>query len=291
MIAVITGAGSGIGYEMSRILLMDYGYDLILTGRNIDRLEDARQKLTLLWAEGKKDVPEGRFPSILTYALDVSDRRQVMNLHQKLQEKECLPDLVIHAAGFGTIGEFLSNDWEKEEQETLTNCNGVLHMMHAFLPDMVERNHGYFLNVASSASYMPGSPNMAVYYASKSYVLRLTEGVYQEIHKRADQVYLGCLCPGPVLTDFSRKALGNEQDANHGTEGPGDAKPVGEKPSVFSPTLTAEVCARKAIVSMFRRKRRIVHRFWMKFTIPAAKLLPDSFLLHLASRHQSKKLK
>ena len=118
MIAVITGAGSGIGYEMSRILLMDYGYDLILTGRNIVRLEDARQKLTLLWAEGKKDVPEGRFPSILTYALDVSDRRQVMNLHQKLQEKECLPDLVIHAAGFGTIGEFLSNDWEKEEQET-----------------------------------------------------------------------------------------------------------------------------------------------------------------------------
>ena len=260
MIAVITGAGSGIGYEMSRILLMDYGYDLILTGRNIDRLEDARQKLTLLWAKGKKDVPEGRFPSILTYALDVSDRRQVMNLHQKLQEKECLPDLVIHAAGFGTIGEFLSNDWEKEEQETLTNCNGVLHMMHAFLPDMVERNHGYFLNVASSASYMPGSPNMAVYYASKSYVLRLTEGVYQEIHKRADQVYLGCLCPGPVLTDFSR-------------------------------TLTAEVCARKAIVSMFRRKRRIVPGFWMKFTIPAAKLLPDSFLLHLASRHQSKKLK
>lgn len=114
-------------------------------------------------------------------------------------------DILINNAGFGTCGEFIETDLITELNMINTNVCAVHTLTKLFLQDMCKKNSGYILNVASIAGFMPG-PHMATYHATKAYVLKLTQSIYEELRKRNSNVKISALCPGPIKTPFLEKA-------------------------------------------------------------------------------------
>lgn len=293
--AVITGGGSGIGLAIAKLLFPEF--DLLLVGRSRSRLERGREEILESFAsencgpkergagspkkaESDPDSGNPKKERIRLEVLDVSNFESVRDFHKRLLEEGRMPDLIVNAAGFGTIGRFTETDLSRECAETDTNCKGILHMMKLFLPEMIEGDRGAILNVSSSAGYMPGSPEMAVYYATKSYVLSLTRSVREELREMGSHVYLGALCPGPVRTGFTGKAV--LHPSAEGGERPGKRR--GDLSSI-----SPEQCAKAALRGIRRKRAVIVPGFFMKFTIPASKILPASLLLRLAGLHQKRK--
>ncbi|MDD3187805.1 MAG: SDR family oxidoreductase [Bacilli bacterium] len=187
MKALITGASSGIGADMARIL-DEKGYDLILVARSKDKLERLKKEL-------KGNV------SII--AMDISSSFNCMKLYNKLNEENI--DVLINNAGFGLYGEFNSANLDKELDMIDLNIKSLHILTKLFLKDFINKNHGYILNVASSAVFLPG-PLMATYYATKAYVFKLTLSINEELKQKKSKVYIGTLCPGPVNTNFNNVA-------------------------------------------------------------------------------------
>ena len=187
MKALITGASSGIGRDMARILAQR-GCELILTARRRDKLEalaaSLPTKATVLCA-------------------DLADEQSCRELYRKVRDER--PDILINNAGFGLCGEFDETDLDDELRLIDTNIRAVHILTKLFLRDFLARDSGYLLNVASSAAFFPG-PKMAAYYASKAYVMRLTVAIREELRRKGSRVYIGAFCPGPVETGFSRTA-------------------------------------------------------------------------------------
>lgn len=187
MKALITGASSGIGRDMAKIL-GDMGYDLILVGRNRKRLEETSEAVKT---------------SSVIYECDLSDENACFELYQNFKSENI--DVLINNAGFGLIGEFYESDLNTELDMIKTNVSAVHILTKLFLQDFIERDSGYILNVSSAAAFQPG-PLMAAYYSTKAYVLRLTQAVYEELGRKNSRVYIGALCPGPVDTNFNNTA-------------------------------------------------------------------------------------
>lgn len=185
---LITGASSGIGRELARRLAPQCG-SLVLVGRDRDRLEALREELA---AGGC---------SVTAVSADLSRRESC----QALFADHPVVDLLINNAGFGDFGPFWETSLDKELNMIDTNIKGLHTMMKLYLPAMMERDRGHILNVASIAGFLPG-PLMATYYATKAYVVRLTEGVRRELRARRSHVRLSLLCPGPVQTGFAGTA-------------------------------------------------------------------------------------
>lgn len=186
MKALITGASSGIGRDIARILSKS-GYDLILAARRKDRL-DALAK---------------EFENCKVVVCDLSDEKEVFGLYEKVKNEDI--DILINNAGFGLFGEFSKTDLARELEMIDLNIKAVHILTKLFLSDFKKKNSGYILNVASSAAFFPG-PLMSTYYATKAYVQRLTLAVYQELKKEKSGVYIGVFCPGPVNTEFNSVA-------------------------------------------------------------------------------------
>ena len=184
MKALITGASSGIGADMARIL-SNKGYDLILVARRKEKLEKLKEEL-------KTDVE--------IISLDISSTFNCMKLYNKVKKQDI--DILINNAGFGMFGFFDTTDLEKELDMIDLNIKTVHTLTKLFLKDFIEKDKGYILNVASSAAFTPG-PLMATYYSTKAYVLHLTEAIYEELRRKSSKVYVGVLCPGPVDTEFN----------------------------------------------------------------------------------------
>lgn len=187
MKALITGASSGIGKDMAHIL-SEKGYDLILVARRSNKLYELKKELKT---------------NVECIALDLSVRENCFELYNKVKDKNI--DMLINNAGFGECGEFIKTDINKELMMIDTNIAAVHILTKLFLQDFVKRDSGYILNTASSAGFMPG-PLMATYYATKNYVVRLTEAVYEELRRRKSNVHISALCPGPVETEFDQVA-------------------------------------------------------------------------------------
>jgi len=187
MKALITGASSGIGRDIAREL-SKRGYDLILVARDEERLNKLSKEL-----KTKSRV----------ISMDLSKEENCKELYEMTKEENI--DILINNAGFGVHGDFVQTDLNKEIRMINTNITAMHILMKLFLKDMKERNSGIILNVSSSAGFMPG-PLMSSYYASKAYILRLTEGVKEELSKSKSKVQLSVLCPGPVKTNFSTVA-------------------------------------------------------------------------------------
>ncbi len=185
MKALITGASSGIGRDMARVL-SDKGYELVLVARDEENLKKLQSEL-----KTKSTV----FPTDLT---------NVENC-KKLYEQEKDIDLLINNAGFGDCGFFNKTSLDKELAMISTNVTAYHVLMKLYLKDMIEKNSGKILNVASIAGFMPG-PLMATYYATKSYVVRISEAIRQELKKLKSNVQISILCPGPVSTNFNKVA-------------------------------------------------------------------------------------
>ena len=187
MKALITGASSGIGYSMAKYL-SDLGYDLILVARDKEKLQAIQKEL-------KTDVK--------IIVADLSQEDKIKDLYILCKNDNI--DILINNAGFGLFGEFDSTDLSTELNMIDVNLKAVHILTKLFLKDMVKKNSGYILNVSSSASFQAG-PLMATYYASKSYVTRLTVAIYEELRRKKSKVHISCLCPGPVKTNFNNVA-------------------------------------------------------------------------------------
>lgn len=187
MKALITGASSGIGYSMAKYL-GSLGYDLILVARDKEKLQSIQKEI-------QTDVK--------IVVADLSQESKIKELYVLCKNDNI--DILINNAGFGLFGEFDSTDLSSELNMIDVNIRAVHVLTKLFLKDMVKRDSGYILNVSSSASFQAG-PLMATYYASKSYVTRLTVAIYEELRRKKSKVHVSCLCPGPVKTNFNNVA-------------------------------------------------------------------------------------
>jgi len=189
--ALITGASSGIGLELATLFARD-GYDLVLVARRRDKLEtlgeDLRQQHGI------------RFTVI---AADLADPTAPAEIVRHLAAASIAVDVLVNNAGFGELGPFANTDLETARRMIEVNVTALTVLTKLFLPGMLARRRGRILNVASTAGFAPG-PLMAVYYATKAYVISLSEALAEEL--RGSRVSVTVLCPGPTLTEFQTVA-------------------------------------------------------------------------------------
>lgn len=189
MKALITGASSGIGRDMA-INLAKRGYDLVLVARDMQRLEILKKQL----------LQENNI-EIEIFAMDLSVEENCKDLHKSVPDV----DVLINNAGFGDCGNFMHTDLNKELKMIQTNIIAYHILMKLYLVDMKAKNSGIILNVASIAGFLPG-PLMATYYATKAYIVRISESIREELKKEKSNVQISILCPGPVDTNFNNMA-------------------------------------------------------------------------------------
>lgn len=249
--AVITGASSGIGQEMAREL-SKRGYGVLLIARRLDRLERLSESL-----HGESMV----------FCADLSKLDGPKKIINFIKEKNINVEVFINNAGFGDLGYFTETSLSKELEMQNVNIRSMHILMKHFLKVFEKNERGYILNVASSAGLMPGGPKMSTYYATKSYVVSLTNGVATELKQQKSNVYVGALCPGPVSTEFNDVA--------------------GVKFSLSG--ISPKMCAKYAIRKMFERKVIIVPSLAMKTTVKIAKLAPTKLVLKACLKIQSSK--
>lgn len=187
MKALITGASSGIGKEMAKILVEE-GYEVILVARRKTYLEKIKKQL------GDK---------VQTIVMDISSTYNCMQLYNKIKKQDI--DILINNAGFGLCGNFANTKLDKELDMIDLNIKSVHTLTKLFLEDFRKKDKGYILNVSSSASFLPG-PLMATYYATKSYVTSFSQAIYEELRREKSNVSISVLCPGPVNTEFNKVA-------------------------------------------------------------------------------------
>ena len=232
MKALITGASSGIGKEMA-LYLSEQGIDLVLVARDKEKLEEVQRMMKT----NTEIIP-----------MDLADAENCINLYKQAGDI----DILINNAGFGTCGDFTETDLITELNMIATNVCAVHTLTKLFLSSMKKRNYGYILNVASIASFLPG-PKMSAYHATKSYVLKLTESIYEEIDREGYDIKISTLCPGPIKTPFLETA--NVKFNN--------------KP------MSARYVARYAIDNMFKGKYMIVPGGSNKLIRFLSKIVPD----------------
>ncbi len=248
MKALITGASSGIGKEMA-IILSEMGCDLVLVARRKRRLEELKKELKT---------------NVEVISMDLSSSYNCMKLYNKLKSEEI--DIVINNAGFGVFGEFTETKLDTELDMIDTNIKAVHMLTKLFLTDMRKQNKGYILNIASSASFLPG-PLMASYYATKAYVFNLTEAISEELRQNQSKVYIGTFCPGPVDSEFNDVA----------------------KVKFGVKAISSKEAAAYAITKMFQRKRIIVPGMLMKLNCVCNHVIPRKLLLRISYHIQSEK--
>lgn len=189
--ALITGASSGIGYELS-LIFAEHGYNLVLVARSADKLEDLKQKL-----ESQYNI------KVFNIVKNLSDLDSAQEIYNEIDNLKLRIDVLVNNAGFGDFGEFYNSDINKLHNMIELNINSLTKLTRLFLPHMVQNKNGKILNIASMGSFQPG-PLMAVYYASKAYVLSFSEAISRELKNSG--VTVTAVCPGPTKTNFSETA-------------------------------------------------------------------------------------
>ena len=247
MRALITGASSGIGRDMAKELSQK-GYDLILVARDFEKLNEVKQELST---------------NTEVECMDISNVENCKKLHEKYNDI----DILINNAGFGDCGYFTQTNLEKEISMINTNIVAYHTLTKLYLQDMKEKNSGTILNVASIAGFMPG-PLMATYYATKNYVVRLSEAIREELIKEKSKVQISILCPGPVDTNFNKVA-----DVQFALKG-----------------LSSEYVAKYAIEKLLKRKFYIVPGWKIKLAKIACKIAPTQLVAKISYNMQRRKI-
>ena len=248
-VAVVTGAGSGIGREIA-LALSRRGYAIVAAGRSRERLTALAERL-----ETPCDL----------YFCDLADRLQVRALAEYVLEIR--PEIVVNNAGFGVFGDVWDAPAERQAAMIDVNVTALHILTHAALNAMRERGTGRILNVGSSAGLLPGGPHMAGYYATKAYVVSLTGAIAEELREAGSRVTVSVLCPGPVDTDFNRVA--GVRFALRG--------------------IDAARCAEAAVSGMLAGKTFIVPEARIRAAAFGARLVPRKLAMRLISGQQKKK--
>ena len=189
--ALVTGASGGIGLELARLFAAG-GYGLVLVARSGGRLEELAGELRT-----RHGV------TVRVMAADLARSESPEELARELEQAGVAVDVLVNNAGFATFGPFVETDLHAELEELQLNVVTLTHLTKKLLPGMLARRRGGVLNVASTAAFQPG-PLMAVYYATKAYVLSFSEALAEEL--RGTGVTVSALCPGPTVTGFQKRA-------------------------------------------------------------------------------------
>lgn len=189
--ALITGASNGIGKELAYHFAKD-GVNLVLVARSEDKLQELKKELM-----GKWDI------QVEVMSRDLSKMEEVQSLDKELKEKQIKIQYLINNAGYGLFGNFTETNMDEELNMIDLNIKSLTLLTKLLVKDMVKNGEGRILNVASTAAFQPG-PLMAVYYATKAYVLSFTEALENEL--QGTGVYVSALCPGPTETGFGDRA-------------------------------------------------------------------------------------
>jgi len=188
---LITGASSGIGYELTELFARD-GHDLVLVARSRERLEELARKL-----KKEHDI------SAWAVKMDLSVIGSSEQLFRELEAEGIVIDILVNNAGFGAYGPFEAIGTQVQLEMIRLNIEALTHLTKLFLPAMLRNEQGWILNVASMAGFLPG-PYMAVYYATKAYVLSLSEALASELEGTG--ITVTALCPGTTRTGFFERA-------------------------------------------------------------------------------------
>ncbi|MBR4026190.1 MAG: SDR family oxidoreductase [Lachnospiraceae bacterium] len=252
--AVITGASAGIGECFAKRLAKE-GYPLVLVARRKERLEQLAMTLTKKYH--------------ITVKVIVCDVSKVEECYRLMGEiKDLNLSIFINNAGFGDCGAFERADLSKELNMIDVNVKAVQILTKLALKQMQKRKKGYILNVASSAGLIPAGPYMSTYYATKAYVASMTQAITEELRQAKSPIYVGCLCPGPVETEFN--AVANAEFTLKG--------------------ISASYCANYAIDKMFARKTVIIPTYYMKLAVIFGRFLPRKLYVRIVGMQQKRKL-
>ncbi len=250
MKALVTGASSGIGRDIA-IYLGELGYDLILVSRDINRLKETASMI-------KTEVE--------IYPCDLTGRDNCFKLFDTYKDQDI--EVLVNASGFGLFGNTWETDINKELKMIDLNITAVHILSKLFLQEMMKKNKGYIMNVASSAGFLAG-PYLNTYYASKNYVTKWTMGMYEELRRAKSNVKVCALCPGPVDTNFNNVAGG----------------------SFTVKALSSEYVARYAVDKMFKNKLIIIPGFTVRLGVFFNKFLPLKTSLKIVYNIQKGKAK
>lgn len=254
MIALVTGASSGIGRDIARSLAM-HGINVIITARRRDRLIELKNELVSRY--GVK---------VMCISADLSKENQVLALYDKVRKYDI--DILINNAGYGVFGDFTETDLERELDMLDVNIKAFHILFKLFLNDFKKRDCGYILNTASMAGFMPG-PWFSSYYASKGYIVRMTQAVAEELREKHSHVHVSMLCPGPVSTEFSETA----------------------RVKFLTPAYPSQKLAEHAVREMFAGKLVITENPLTRSLVTLTKLVPDKALAVMAGMFQSHRKK
>lgn len=252
MIALVTGASSGIGRDIARSLARR-GINVIITARRRDRLDELKKELT-----------ERYGVKVMCIAADLSKENQVLALYDKVRKYNI--DILINNAGYGVFGDFTETDLERELDMLDVNIKAFHILFKLFLRDFKRRDCGFILNSASVAGFLPG-PWFSSYYASKGYIVRMTQAVAEELRAKHSNVHVSMLCPGPVSTEFSETA----------------------RVKFLTRPYSSAKLAEHAVKEMFAGTLMISENGLSKTLVCLAKVLPDKLLAMGAGLFQSQR--
>ena len=249
MKALVTGASSGMGRDMAKYLY-SLGYELYLVARN------------------KKDLNREfkGYKNIHTYGYNLIIEEECVKLYKELKDENI--DILINNAGFGDAGNFTETSLDKEMDMIDLNIKAYHILTKLFLKDMINKNSGTILNVASSAGFFAG-PYLSTYYATKNYVLKLTMAINEELRMLNNKVKIGALCPGPVDTNFNNVAGGHFN----------------------TKALTSSYVAKYGIDNVIKGKMIIIPSLKMKLGVFFSRFLPYRLQLKILYSIQKNKTK
>lgn len=255
--ALITGASNGIGYELAWIHARQ-GDNLVLVARNETALEELKAKL------------EEQFGvSVHVLGLDLSEPENAGKVYAFTKEKGIFVDYLVNNAGFGDFGFFHEAGWDKLNRMIQLNITMLTHLSHLYLKDMVAAKTGKILNIASTAAFQPG-PTMAVYYATKSYVLHFSEAIGNEV--RPFGVTVSALCPGATASGFQAAAAMEESKLVKGKKLP-----------------TAKEVAACGYEAMMNGRQVAIPGFMNRVMVNAVRFLPRKLVVKIARKIQDKR--
>jgi uncharacterized protein len=246
--ALITGASTGIGYELAKLFAAD-GYNQVLLARNEKRLREVAGEL-----ESEYKV------STRVLGIDLSRPESPANIFEALRDTPI--SVLVNNAGFGSMGSFAEDDLSNDVAMMQVNMRALVELTHLFVAPMLKRKSGYVMNVASTAAFQPG-PYMAMYYATKAFVFSFSVALSEELGKTG--VSVTALCPGPTPTEFQARA-------------------VIERAPGLLPSTSAEAVARAGYRGMLRGKRIVIPGTVNKISSAIARRLPAVFVSKMVRR-------
>jgi len=250
MWALITGATSGIGYEIAK-MLAGKGINLIIVSRNTKRMNEIVSEFTNV--------------KVLTHTVDLSQNGSAAQLFDKINQQSLVVDILINNSGFGLLGEFYQNDVNRIEEMIQLNVMSLTILTKLFSDQMAKRKNGYIMNIASTAAFQ-AIPYFGVYSASKSFVRNFTLSLYDEL--KASNIFITNVNPGSTKTNFFEVANTNKNAELYNVKY----------------TMKSEDVAKMALKAMFAGKREITTGFVNKITSRLMPLVPIKLVYNVMKK-------